>query len=110
MEEAGVPLYPYGSKQRLNVKGKFPATLRVGDRMVDTEIYVTEEQSKYPLVSEDSAIALGLVQYNEEYIVKSVRDKESPTLEEIVREYPEVFLGTLESLQEEGSKSWSTKQ
>ena len=75
LEKAGIPLYPYGSNQCLNVKGKFAATLRVGDRTIDTDIYVTEERSKYPLVSEDSAIALGLVQYNDENVVKAVQNK-----------------------------------
>ena len=96
LQETSIPLYPYGSKQSLTVRGKFSAELVVGDKMIQTSVYVTEEPSRFPLISEDSAIALGLVKYNREYMVNSVCQETSPmTPESVAKEFPEVFSGNI---------------
>ena len=85
-------LFPYGSDTSLTVVGKFPANLRAGDKMVDTTIYVTKEESTHPLLSEESAIALGLVAYNQEFMVKQmVTDAKRMTQQEAMEKYPDVF-------------------
>ena len=67
-----------GSKIPLSVVGCFDAVLKAGDYEIKTEIYVTQESSTYPLLSESSAKSLGLTKYNESFLVKHpINDQKS---------------------------------
>ena len=52
--------------------------LKAGDHEIKTEIYVTQESSTYPLLSESFAKSLGLIKYNESFLVKHlINDQKS---------------------------------
>ena len=92
LQHTDISLYPYGSETSLTVMGKFPAKLNAGDIEIATTIYVTKEKSTYPLLSEESAVALGLIAYNEEFVVRHVAQKPGSTMqEEVIKAYPDVF-------------------
>ncbi len=56
-------LYAYGSDKPLDVIGSFKAVLAASECTFDTETYVMSETTAYPLLSEQSAAALGLIHY-----------------------------------------------
>ena len=52
--------------------------LKAGHYEIKTQIYVTQESSTYPLLSESSAKSLGLIKYNESFLVKHlINDQKS---------------------------------
>ena len=65
LRPSNISLYAYGSNTKLDILGCFEATLKAGDKEIQSTIYVTREKSPHPLLSEQSAKALGLVAYNE---------------------------------------------
>ena len=74
-------LYAYGSDKPLDVIVTFKAVLATGKHMFDTEIYVTSETAAYPLLSEQSAAALGLIHYNESFLVHQLTKPSQKMLE-----------------------------
>ena len=89
-------LYPYGSDKELTVVGKFKVKFQAGKNEIEDTVYVTKEESEYPLICEDTAIELGLVTYNQEFIVKKVApDSKRQIGERIVEEFPELFTGKI---------------
>ena len=70
-------MYAYGSHSPLQLKGQFELTLTVGRKSVNTEIIVTEEESKYPLLSEDTATKLDLISYNTKYLVNKIQSADT---------------------------------
>ena len=89
----------FEKKTRKTVK----SILTAGDRTIDTEICVTSEPSAYPLLSEQSAKQLELVQYNESFLVKQVSEpgKKVPAtarcqkIADMIVDNPEVFMGKI---------------
>ena len=78
LKTTSIKLFAYGSKIPLSVVGCFDAMLKAGDHEIKTEIYVTQESSTYPLLSESSAKSLGLIKYNESFLVKHlINDQKS---------------------------------
>ena len=73
--------------------------MTAGDRTINTEIYVTSESSAYPLLSEQSAKQLQLVQLNESFLVKQVSEPgkkvlvtaRRQTIADMIVDNPEVF-------------------
>ena len=98
-----IKLFAYGGKTPLSVVGSFKAVLTAGDRTINIEIYVTSEPSAYPLLSEQSAKQLQLVQYNESFLVKQVSEPSKKVLATARRQKiadmtvdnPEVFTGKI---------------
>ena len=89
-------LYPYGSNEKLTVVGKFEAKFEAGEKEVKDVIYVTKEESEHPLISEDTAINLGLVTYNQEFIVNNVTHVGKRRIDEGMKsEFPELFTGRI---------------
>ena len=70
LQTTDIKLFAYGSKVPLSVVGCFDAVLKAGDCETRAEIYVTKESSTHPLLSELSAKLLGLIKYNESFLVK----------------------------------------
>jgi hypothetical protein len=68
-------LFAYGSNRSLELVGQFQAVLRAGEKSLETTIIVTKEASSYPLLSENSLRKLGLVQYNEKFLVQQIDEK-----------------------------------
>ena len=103
LSPTNIKLFAYGGKTPLSVIGSFKAILTAGDRTIDTEIYVTSEPSAYPLLSEQSAKQLELVQYNESFLVKQVSEpgKKVPAtarrqkIADMIVANPEVFTGKI---------------
>ena len=60
-------------------------------------VYVTREESEYPLISEGTAIGLGLKEYNKELIVKKIDGKEDTRDIDvkIKKKFPELFTGKI---------------
>ena len=78
LKMTSIKLFAYGSKTPLSVVGCFDAVLKAGGYEIKTEIYVTQESSTYPLLSESFAKSLGLIKYNESFLVKHlVNDQKS---------------------------------
>ena len=75
LKHTKLKMYPYGSKVPLNLLGCFKANLQAGNEKTATTIYVTEERSPFPLLSESSAEKLKLVVYNKDHIVNQVAIK-----------------------------------
>ena len=69
-------LYAYGAKRPLKLRGQFTAKLRAGGKVVNTQVVVTDEDSKYPLMSEETARALGVVTYDDRFMVQSLKEAE----------------------------------
>ena len=90
-------LFAYGSDEELTVLGKFRAKFCAGGKEVEDMVYVTQEESEYPLISESTAIGLGLVEYNEEFIVKKINGKEDKRDigTRIKKKFPELFTGKI---------------
>ena len=103
LSPTNIKLFAYGDKTPLSVIGSFKAVLTAGDRTINTEIYVTSEPSAYPLLSEQSAKQLQLVQYNENLLVKQVSEpckKVQATairqkIADMILDNPEVFTGKI---------------
>ena len=70
LQTTDIKLFAYGGKVPLSVVGCFDAVLKAGDCETRAEIYVTKESSTHPLLSELSAKLLGLIKYNESFLVK----------------------------------------
>ena len=77
--------------------------MTAGDQTINTEIYVASEPSAYPLLSEQSAKQLQLVQYNESFLVKQVSEPEKKvlatprcqTIADMIVDNPGVFTGKI---------------
>ena len=112
LQPSDVRLFAYGQDQPLTLKGQFEADIEAGDKKVNTQIIVTDNESKYPLLSEETARELGLVSYDQRYMVKSVREDKTrrkkdqealrkavetarPEVKAIINKYPEVFSGNI---------------
>ena len=103
LSPTNIKLFAYGGKTPLSVIGSFKAVLTAGDRTINTEIYVTSEPSAYPLLSEQSAKQLQLVQYNESFLVKQVSESGKKVLAtarrqkiaDMIVDNPEVFTGKI---------------
>ena len=104
-----IELYAYGGLKPLKLKGQFNTQLRVGDKTVQTNIIVTKDNSTYPLLSEQTARKLGVVSYNEQFMVNTVNNvivSSESTIEasiqglrssvkQIIHCYPNVFSGKI---------------
>ena len=90
-------LYPYGSEEKLTILGKFRAKFKAGERELKDVVYVTEEESDHPLISEDTAIGLGLVTYNKKFIVNKTTDtsKNRDIGTTVKQKFPELFTGEI---------------
>ena len=90
-------MFPYGSDEQLTVMGKFKAKFRAGEKEITDTVYVTKEETEYPLVSEETAIALGLVSYKNKFVVRKVAgEKEGRNIEEeVTSKFPELFTGKI---------------
>ena len=89
-------LFPYGSDEQLTVIGKFRATFEAGDEKMVAMVYVTKETTEYPLISEDTAVGLKLVSYNQDYIVNKVGEPNDRDVERDVKaRFPELFTGKI---------------
>ena len=88
-------LFPYGSDESLTVLGKFDARFQAGEKEVDHAVYVTKEKTEFPLISESTATQLGLVQYDERFVIKKVNGADSGRdIGEMVKGmFPELFTG-----------------
>ena len=96
LKPTNTQLYAYGSEDQLTVLGKFKGSFKAGSKEVKDTIYVTKEESEHPLISENTAIQLGLVTYNKQFIVNKTTSKKSMEAEEnIKQEYPELFTGEI---------------
>ena len=115
LEPSRVKLFAYGQDQPLELKGQFEAKLQAGLKTVKTQIIVTNDNSKYPLLSEGTARELGVVSYDRRFMVKMIEEdndarekkmKEQIKLEkvikksrievqQIIRKYPNVFSGEI---------------
>ena len=78
-------LYPYGSKQPLEVLGTFSALTKVGETEVEAEFVVIDGEGE-ALLGRETAVQLGVLQLG--VPVYSVR-----TEEEILCDYKEIFKG-----------------
>ena len=103
LSPTNIKLFAYGGKTPLSVIGSFKAVLTVGDRTINTKINVTSEPSAYPLLSEQSAKQLQLVQYNESFLVKQISEPGKKVLAtarrqkiaDMIVDNPEVFTGKI---------------
>ena len=103
LSPTNIKLFAYGGKTPLSVIGSFKAVLTAGGRTINTEIYVTSEPSAYPLLSEQSAKQLQLVQYNESFLVKQISEPgkkvlattRRQTIADMIVDNPEVFTGKI---------------
>ena len=96
LTNSGAQLFPYGSDDALTVVGKFRINFRAGEREVEDTVYITKEESEHPLICEDTAIELGLVTYNQEFVVNRVhKNGQRQVRDEIHREFPELFTGKI---------------
>lgn len=88
-------LFPYGSEESLTVMGKFDARFQAGEKEVDHAVYVTKEKTEFPLISELTATQLGLVKYNERFVIKKVNgaDVGRDVGETVKGMFPELFTG-----------------
>ena len=77
------------------IMGKFHAKFRAGDREVADVVYVTKEDTDHPLISEDTAIDLGLVAYNKRFIVNKTKSGNRDIEADIKAEFPELFTGQI---------------
>ena len=78
LKTTSIKLFAYGGKIPLPVVGCFDAVSKAGDFEIKTEIYLTQESSTCPLLSESSAESLGLIKYNESFLVKHlINDQKS---------------------------------
>ena len=73
LKESNVKLFAYGGHEPLQLMGQFEATLRAGKKQVKTNIIVTKEDSKHPLLSERTARKLNLISYNAKHMVNKVQ-------------------------------------
>ena len=80
LTQANIKLYAYGSNESLCILGSFESILEAGEKHVSTTIYVTKEGSKYPLLSEASALSMGLVKYNEHFLVRKLGNASPETV------------------------------
>ena len=55
LSPSNIKLYAYGCLKPLKLRGQFNAQLQAGDKTVQTNIIVTDDDSKYPLLSEKTA-------------------------------------------------------
>ena len=114
LQPSNVQLFAYGQSTPLVLKGQFRAKVQAGEKVVHTCIVVTDNNSKFPLLSEETARALGVVSYDRRFLVNAVKesdledvcrreqevlrktiDKARPAVKEIIQKYPEVFLGKI---------------
>ena len=65
--------------------------MRAGDHVVN----VTSEPSAYPLLSEQSAKQLHLIQYNDSFLVKHVTEPELPAAKRLIAANLELFSGKI---------------
>ena len=70
LSSTNTKLFAYGSKVPLAIIGSFKAVLR--DEYFKAVLSMTSELSAYPLLSEQSAKQLHLIQYNDSFLVKHV--------------------------------------
>lgn len=96
LHQSKVQLYAYGAQQPLKLKGSFKTTLSAGTKTVKTDIIVTEEDSKYPLMSETTARELDLISYNPNYMVNAIGNAHRRReVQAIIDESKEVFSGKI---------------
>jgi len=107
LKPSNIRLYAYGQEKPLKLRGQFGAHLQAGERSVQTQVIVTESNSKYPLLSEETARELKVVSYDRRYVVKSVQAETAnsrvlkaaqaarPEVQEIINQYPGVFSGQI---------------
>ena len=96
LRQSSVKLYAYGGHQPLKLRGEFRTTLAAGNKQIESSIIVTEEDSKHPLLSENTARELDLISYNPEYMVNKVGEDTLRTeIQQILKENSEVFSGKI---------------
>jgi len=112
LQPSKVQLFAYGQDKPLRLKGQFEAKVGAGEKSVCTQIIVTDNDSRYPLLSEETARELGVVSYDQRYMVKSIveddkrrkREQEAlqaaisnarPEVRDIIKKYPKVFSGKI---------------
>ena len=114
LQPSKVQLFAYGQSTPLILQGQFSAKVEAGDKAVQTDIVVTENNSKFPLLSEETARALGVVSYNHQFLVNAVNGSDAeaqfkreqevlqktvgkarPAVKAIIHKYPEVFSGRI---------------
>jgi hypothetical protein len=103
LKESSVKLFAYGGHEPLQLMGQFEAVLRAGKKQVKTDIIVTKEESKHPLLSENTARKLNIISYNAEHMVNKVhaisKVKNGASLREPIRKLiednEEVFSGKI---------------
>ena len=95
-----IKLFAYGSSRSLALVGQFQAVLCAGEKSLETTIIVTKEASSYPLLSETSLRKLGLVQYNQKFLVHQINGKADlveitgnvrPAVRKILEKHSEIF-------------------
>ena len=100
LEQSQAKLYAYGSNKSLEILGEFKATLRAGKNSIESNIIVTKEKSSYPLLSESSLEALGLITYNKEFVTRQPKRRYQlnqvtanmrPAIADIIQKHKGVF-------------------
>ena len=93
-------LFAYGSSRSLDIVGQFQAVLCAGEKSLDTTIIVAKKASSCLLLSEMSLRKLGIIQYNEKFLVQQVDEKRDlaevaqkvrPNVREIVESHSDMF-------------------
>ena len=92
---------PYGSKKKPCV-GEYVGTIRHGDRVVNTTIFVIKDEVE-TLLSGPVCEELGIINFNETQVsaVKAGSEEEDPEKVSIMSKFPRIFkgLGKLKGVQ-----------
>ena len=108
-------MFAYGQDEPLKLKGQVEAKLQAGLKTVQTQIIVTNDNSKYPLLSEGTARELGVVSYDKRFMVRMIKEdddagekkikeqillekainKSRTEVQQIIKKYPKVFSGKI---------------
>jgi len=81
-------IYSYGTKEALPLRGCFEAEVRSSDKGVKTVFYVVDGHHG-SLLSCDTALKLGLLQFNTNHLVLSP----APKIQSIIARFPQLFNG-----------------
>lgn len=70
LSPSSAKLFAFGSKERVELLGQFKTILRAGSKSTQSIILITKGQSSYgPLLSRGSMQRLGLLKFNDEFVV-----------------------------------------
>ena len=70
LSPSSAKLFAFGSKERVELLGQFKTILRAGSKSTQSTILITKGQSSYgPLLSRGSMQRLGLLKFNDEFVV-----------------------------------------